>query len=66
MTIEEIRSRLQDALAALETPSPMALRHAERFAVEAADALQELIDPPDPYSDMNLRPGLNREGKTDG
>lgn len=58
MTIEEIRSKLQDALAALEVPSPMALRIAERFTDEANEALRELVDPPDPYKDMALRPGL--------
>lgn len=58
MSIEDIRDLLASALQALEAPSPANLARAERLTDEANEALRELTDPPDPYKDMNLRPGL--------
>ena len=58
MLIDAIRDLLQEAVQALENPTPASLRRAERLTDQANDALRELTDPPDPYKDMKLRPGL--------
>jgi hypothetical protein len=58
MKIEDIRDLLQSALQALENPTPAALKRAERLTEDANAAIRELTDPPDPYKDMKLRPGL--------
>jgi hypothetical protein len=58
MTVEAIRELLNEAVDCLLAPTAQTLRRAERLTDEANAALRELIDPPDPYKDMNLRPGL--------
>jgi hypothetical protein len=57
-TTEDIRDLLQSALQALETPTLAALKRAERLTEDANAAIRELTDPPDPYKDTKLRPGL--------
>jgi len=40
--------------------SPPELAEASRLVYAAYQALEEMLEPPDPYKDMNLRPALKR------
>lgn len=78
--LDNLKRHLKEALGCLEDDSvPLISRYAGAGAhlMAATSLLEQLSEPPNPYQDRGLRPGLNRidptgrfpepqEGKADG